>query len=109
MRMPGPQIGFQTGSERSILNAFVQLKKMWMSRADANPDDVRPALARKYSHANDREKKCAPANRDQSVAQSLFRARLDVPKKTKGEVHLFWREPTHAAQIGIQSDENLPD
>ncbi len=51
VRMKRAQIGFEPCVERGFLHAFVQLEKMRMPGADADPNDARPAFARKCAEA----------------------------------------------------------
>ena len=52
VRVPGTQIGFEARGNCDIAHPLVQLKKMRMPAADADPDHLRPTLCRKRPNAN---------------------------------------------------------
>jgi len=54
MRMKRSQIGFESRPDRGFLHAFMQLEKMRMTGADADPKNVRRAFAGKLSEAKNR-------------------------------------------------------
>jgi hypothetical protein len=55
--VPGSKFRFQSRRQGCFLNAFVNLKQMRMTCADADPDDLRRALWRESPCADQGQKK----------------------------------------------------
>ena len=109
MRMPGAQIGFDSGGQRCILHPFVKLKKMWMTFPNANPNDFHVTLGRKCADAFDRQKKSAKFNRAQFFTQRKIDIFRYIGKETERQVHLIAGDPTDTANMGIKIDQNFSD
>ena len=107
--MPRAQIRFETNRERSFLDAFVKLKKMWMTFPNANPNDFHVTLGRKCADAFDRQKKSAKFNRTQFFAQRKIDIFRYIGKETERQVHLIAGDPTDTANMGIKIDQNFSD
>src|SRR5260370_5046841 len=52
VRMPWAQVRIQTNGQRGFLDAFVDLKQMWVRLANANPNNFRSAFRRKCSNGS---------------------------------------------------------
>lgn len=109
MRMPGAQIGFDSGGQCCILHPFVKLKKMWMTFPNANPNDFHVTLGRKCADAFDRQKKSAKFNRAQFFAQRKIDIFRYIGKETERQVHLIAGDPTDAANMGTKIGQNFSD
>lgn len=95
--------------EGGFLHAFVQLEKMRMSGADADPEDIRPAFAGKRSETgNGKEERFPRDGREIFLERFLYIAR-NVAEETESQMHLFGRKPADAAQMRIQFRETLRD
>ena len=57
MRMPRTQFRFQSDLKSGFLNTFVQLKKMWVTSADSDPNNFDMPFGRKCSDSFDGQKK----------------------------------------------------
>lgn len=101
VRMPRPEVRFESGRERGIGHAFVQLKEMRVARPHSEPDDPRAAARRESRDAAQRKKKCAEANGAQMIAQFFLGLRRDMAEEGEGQVHLLACGPAHAAEPGI--------
>ena len=102
MRMKRAQIGLEAGSERSFLNAFVQLKKVRMPVAHAEPKNIRPAFAGKCAKTDKRKEERLPRNGREIWTELFLPLGGNVPEKAQRKMHLLWREPAHTAQVRIQ-------
>ena len=109
MRMPGTQIGFESDGKRCVLHAFVELKQMRMTRADADPKNFRRTFRRKFAEAFDREKKRAELDRAEFFAKGKIDIFRDVGKETESEVHLIACGPPHAGNVRVKIDKELFD
>ena len=107
MRMKRAQIGLEAGSERGFLDAFVQLKKMRMPMAHAEPKNIRPAFAGKCAETDKRKEERLPRNGAKICPELFLRLGGNIPKKAERKMHLLGREPAHAAQMRIQFPEKL--
>ena len=107
MRMKRTQIGLEAGSERGFLGAFVQLEKVRMPLAHADPKNIRPAFAGKCAKTDKRKEERLPRNGAKISAELFLRFGGNVPKKAERKMHLLGREPAHAAQMRIQFCEKL--
>src|SRR5437879_11804906 len=107
MRMPGAQIGFDSGGQCCILHPFMKLKKMWMTFPNANPNDFHVTLGRKREDPFDRQKKSAKFNRAQFFAQRKLDIFRHFGKETARQEHLTADEPTNTANRGIKLDQTL--
>ena len=56
VRVERTEIRLEPNGEKRFLNALVELKQMRMAGADADPDDLRPALGRERSNTGHRKK-----------------------------------------------------
>ena len=63
MRMPGAKLRLQADLKRGFLNPFMQLKKMRMRLANADPNDFHHTLGWKRPNVFYRQKKWAKFNR----------------------------------------------
>ena len=109
VRMPRAKVRFETGRERGVGNALVELEEMRMTCADTKPDDFRAAFCRENSKSTERKKKRAELNREQVFAQFCFDAGFDVSEKAQGKMQLFRLEPADAAQLRIKPNEQRGD
>src|SRR5205823_9508521 len=109
MRMKRAQIGLEAGSERGFLDAFVQLEKVRMPVAHAEPKNIRPAFAGKCAKTDKRKEERLPRNGAKICPELFLGLGGNVPKKAECEMHLLGCEPAHAAQMRIQFREQLCD
>ena len=109
VRMERAQIGLEAGGECGFLHALVQLKKMRMPPAHAEPENIRPAFAGKCAEADKRKEKRLPGDGGKICAKLFLRLGGNVPEKTEREMHLLRREPAHTAQVRIEFREKLRD
>ena len=109
VRMPRAQIGFESDGQCCILNAFVKLKKMWMTFSKADPDDFRRTFRWKRSNALNGKKKCTELDRAQGFAQRTIDRFRCVGKETEREMHLITVRPAHTANARVKIDEGLLD
>ena len=107
VRMPRSQFGLDPNLKRGFLDAFVQLKKVRMRRADADPNDFHATSRWKCSNALDRQKKRAELDRIQFLAQRKIDILGNVGEKAEREMHLIASCPTNAANLRIKTRENL--
>jgi len=70
VRMPGTQIYFKPDRDRRVGHAFVKLKKVRVTRTNANPNDFRRPLWRKCSDAKDWQNESVELNHAEFFAQS---------------------------------------
>src|SRR2546430_16770487 len=105
VRMPRSQFRLQADLKRRFLHAFVKLKQMRMTRADADPDNFYHSSRRKCADSVDRQKERAKFNRVEFFAQGEIDILGDVGKKTEGEMNLVRGSPAHAANSGVQVNE----
>src|SRR5205823_3123194 len=99
MRMKRAQIGLEAGGERSFLDAFVQLKKMRMPLAHAEPKNIRPAFVGECAKTDKRKEERLPRNGAKICPELFLRLSGNIPKKAECKMHLLGREPAHAAQM----------
>ena len=109
VRMPRPQIGQQSDSERGFLDAFVKLKEMRMACANTDPNNLDHAFGWKCSNAFNRQKECAKFNCLEFFAQSKIDILGDVGKKSESQVHLIASGPAYAANARVEIDQNFSD
>lgn len=109
VRMPGAQIGLESGGQCCILHSFVKLKKMWMTFPNADPDDFRRTFRWKRPNALDGKKKCAELDRAQIFAQCTIDMFRCIGKETECEMHLIARGPTHTGNARIKINKGLLD
>src|SRR5438105_3574985 len=107
--MKRAQIGLEAGSERGFLDAFVQLKKMRMPVAHAEPKNIRPAFAGKCAKTDKRKEERLPRNGAKICSELFLPLGGNIPEKTERKMYLLGREPAHAAQMRIQFPEKLRD
>jgi hypothetical protein len=74
---------------------------MRMTGPDADPNNFRPAFARKYPKTGERKKKRFPGNASEFCRKGFLNFGGDIAKKGKGEMHLARLEPAYAAQMWI--------
>lgn len=70
MWMPGAKLWFESRSKRRFLHPLVNLKKMRMSRAHADPDNFGWTFGWKCSDAGYGQEKSAETNGIEFIAQS---------------------------------------
>src|SRR5204862_3211966 len=87
------QIRLEAGGEDGFLDAFMQLEQMRMAGADSDPNDLRPALARKSSETNERKEERFPGDGAEFFRKRFLRFRGNAPEKTQGELHFARLEP----------------
>lgn len=104
VRMPGAQIGLESGGQCCILHPFVKLKKMWMTFSDTDPDDFWRTFRWKRPNALDGKKKRAELDRAQIFAQCTIEMFRCIGKETECEMHLIARGPAHARNARIKID-----
>jgi hypothetical protein len=107
VRMPWAQIRLDPGGQSGVGHSFVQLKKMRMSAAHANPDDVRPASRREGADSVKRQEERSKMNREQLRAQFLLRLGGDVAQKSQGEMQLVRGEPAETGEARIPPNEHV--
>ena len=69
MRMPGAKFGFEAGGEGRFLHTLVNLEKMRMTGAHADPDNLWWTLWWKCSDTGDWQKEGAESDRVELLAQ----------------------------------------
>jgi len=109
VRMPWAQFGFNADGKRRFLDAFVQLKQVGVTGADANPDYFHDSSRRKSIDAFDRQKKRTKLNRIEFLAQSRLNIFTDFGEKAEREMDLIAGRPSNAAKVWIQRHQNIPD
>jgi len=102
--MPRAQIRFEANSERSFLDAFVKLKKMWMTGPNADPDYFHHPFRWKCPDSFDRQKEYAKFDCLEFFAQRKINILRDVGKKAEGKMHLIASRPAHSANPRIKID-----
>ena len=107
VRMPRAQIRLDPGGQSGVRHSFVQLKKMRMSAANANPDDVRPASRRESAESVKRQEERSKMNREQLRAQFLLRLGGDAPQKSQRKMQLVRGEPAKTGEVRIQPKEHV--
>ncbi|MEY2480938.1 MAG: hypothetical protein QOI04_1865 [Verrucomicrobiota bacterium] len=105
--MKWPQLRLETGRQRCFSYAFVNLNKMRMPRADADPNDFRRTVRWKCSDTGDRQKKCAELNRAKLFAKCKIDIFPNVAKETERQVHLRGIDPAHAANFRVKIDKKF--
>src|SRR5687767_12100246 len=103
--MKRSQLGLEPGVERGFLHAFVQLEKVRMPGPNADPNNVRTALAGKRAETGNGKEERLPFDGVQIFLERLFGLRRNVAEKTEGQMHLLRREPADASEMGIQLRE----
>src|ERR1700731_5008226 len=109
VRMPGAQIGFESDGQCCVLHPFVELKKMWMTFPNADPDDFRRTFRWKRPNAFNGQEKCAELDRAQVFAQCTIDMFRYVGKESESEIHLMTLRPAHTANARVKIDEGLLD
>lgn len=109
MRMPRTQIRKQPDRERRFLDAFVKLKKMWMTGANANPDYLHRAFRRKCSDSFDWQEEGVKFDCLEFFAQSKIDILRYVGKKAESKMHLIAGGPADAANPRIKIDQSFSD
>jgi hypothetical protein len=109
VRMPRTQIRLDPGGQSGVSNSFVQLKKMRMSAANANPDDLGRAFRREGADTVKRQEERSKMNREQLRAQFLLRLGGDAAQKSQGEMQLVRAEPAETGEARIQPNEHVRD
>ena len=109
VRMPGAQIRFQSNGEGGFLRALVQLKKMRMTCADTDPDNLWHASWRKCSDAFDWQNEGAKLNGAEFFAQGKIHIRSHVRKEAERKMHLITCDPAHAFDSRVKIDQYLFD
>lgn len=99
--MERAQISFDSRTQSGLLDAFPELKQVWMTGANANPNDLGCALARKRSQASDRKEKRFPGDLREVFPQPFFNPGGDVAEKAQGQVHLAGSEPSDSGQLRV--------
>ena len=84
MRMERAQVGFETSTQSSFLDALVQLKQMRMSGAYPDPDDVWAAFTRKRAEPGEGKEECLPLNRAEILLQVFRDIFPHVAEKAEG-------------------------
>lgn len=107
MRMPRSQFRFDSNLKRGFLDAFVKLKQMRVTCADADPNNLHVALRRESSDFFDRQKECAKLNRAQFFAERKIDILRNVREKTEREMQLIARSPVHAANTRIEINQKF--
>ena len=101
VRVPRAKFGFEPSGERCFLDAFVDLKQVWMSGADTDPNDFGRTFRRERAGADDREEKGVELNGLELFAQNFFDCPLDVPKKSDSEMKLVASSPANYFQVRV--------
>src|SRR5437764_8247417 len=107
--MERAEVGLEPGGECRFLHALVQLEQMRVAGADSDPDDFRPAFARKSSETDQRKKECFPGNGAKFFRECFLNLRRNLTKKSESEMHLARFEPAHTMQMRIQRGETFRD
>ena len=105
MRMPWPQLRFQSHLERGFLNPFVQLKEMRMTGTDANPNYLHDTFWRKSSDSFYRQEERAKFNRLEFFAQAELDLLRDAREKTEREMNLIDRGPADPMNTRIKIEQ----
>ena len=109
VRMERPQIGFETSGKHGFLDAFVKLEQMRMARADADPDNLRPAFRGECAEADEREKERFPGDGSEFFGKQFLSFSGDIAKERESQMHLARLEPADAADARIHFREKLTD
>jgi len=109
VRVPRAQIRFQSNRERRFLDAFVKLKKMWMTGANADPDYLHHAFRRKCSDSFDWQEEGVKFDCLEFFAQSKIDILRYVGKKAESKMHLIAGGPADAANPWIKIDQSFSD
>ena len=107
MRMKRSQLGLESRPDRGFLHAFVQLEKMRMPGADADPKNVRAPFAGKRAETRNGKEERFPRDGFEILLERLFDIARNVAEKAKSQMHLRRREPSDASQVRIQLRETL--
>jgi hypothetical protein len=107
VRVPRTQFGLERCRQSGFLNAFVNLKKMWMSTTNADPDNLWRSRWWEGPNPGDREKKCTELDDAQFLAELEIDLFGNASEKTEREVHLLPCDPTHTMNVWIQISEKF--
>jgi hypothetical protein len=107
--MPRAQIRLQSNRERCFLDAFVELKKMWMTGANADPDYFHYPFGWKCSDSVDRQEEGMKFDRFEFFAQRKINILRHVGKKAESKMHLIASGPADAANPWIQIGQSFSD
>jgi len=95
--------------ERGFLNAFVKLKQMRMTGANAEPNYFNNAFRRKSPDFFNGQKKRAKLDRFQFFTQRKIDLLGDVGEKTERKMDLVTGNPVHTANAWVESDQDFPN
>ena len=107
MRIPCAQFRLQTDSQSGFLDAFVDLKKMWMARANTHPDNLRDPTWRKGSNTSKRKEETVKLDQAESFLQSLIGFLAHIAQETQSKMELLRDGPAHTSNLRIQIGERL--
>ena len=99
--MPRAKVRFDSGAERRVGDAFVQLKKVRMSAAHSDPDYFWPASGWKSPEAVKWKEEACELDREQSGTEFLFFVQRDVAQKGQSQMDLFRSAPAHPGQMRV--------
>ncbi len=102
MGRPGALLNWQIAGKGGFVHPLVQLKKMRMAVANADPEDVRNSFCGKGAESDHGKKKCAKRDRREFFLEQIGGLRIDRGKKREGEVDLLWRRKNQAAIMRIE-------
>ena len=107
VRMPWAQLRFDAGGQRGFLHALVDLEKVRMRFADADPDNFRSAFCRERTDAIYRQKECAELDRAEFFPQLKFDVFRHVAEEAECQMHLVGFCPSRTANVGIKTGKQL--
>jgi hypothetical protein len=107
VRVPRFKLWFEPGSERSFLDALVNLEQMRMGLPDVDPDNFRSALCGERSDANDGQKEGAELDCAEFFPQRKIDVVRHIAKETERQMHLSRVDPAHTANARINTCKQL--
>ena len=105
--MPGAKLRLETGSERGLLHALVNLKQVRVRLTDANPNNFRRTFCRKRSDANNGQKESAKLDHAEFFSQCKIGFIRDFTEETERQMHLRRIGPVHATDMRIKGCKQL--
>jgi hypothetical protein len=101
VRVPRAELRLEAGSERRFLDPLMDLKQVWMSRADADPSNFGRTFRRERAGPNNWQKKGMKLDRLQLVAQHRLDNGFDIAKEGNRKMKLIASSPADAFYVGI--------
>jgi hypothetical protein len=105
--MPGAKLRFETGSERGLLYALVNLKQVRVRLTNASPNNFWRIFCRKPSDANNGQKKSAKLDDAEFFSKRKIGFIRDFAEETERQMHLRRIGPAHATDMRIKGCKQL--